>query len=202
MLTADGHFAGTGRLLVVRSKPRSLHCPCGRIESSAQGKCFQRPTHFTDGAGRLCRLSVRYFVQRLLKVEPIVEPTSIGRISPLDPGNIIHHAMDTFLRAEKACGSLPGLVSRDGPHTTTGRLRVGLWLGERTPVEIAVDGGSVHFVGRIDKIDRAGGTVPATDIKCGGRSHGLACARSRWSRSAGRAASWAGSRYRSTSVKR
>lgn len=49
-----------------------------------------------------------YFVKRLLKVEPVIEPTATGRISPLDLGNIFHYAMDRFLHLEKEAGTLPG----------------------------------------------------------------------------------------------
>jgi ATP-dependent helicase/nuclease subunit B len=49
-----------------------------------------------------------YFVKRLLRVEPVTEPTATGRISPLDLGNIFHYSMDRFLSLEKEAGTLPG----------------------------------------------------------------------------------------------
>lgn len=38
-----------------------------------------------------------YFVQRLLRIEPVELPEQIIKISPLDIGNLVHQAMDEFI---------------------------------------------------------------------------------------------------------
>lgn len=165
-----------------------------------------------------------YFVKRLLRVEPVVEPTATGPISPLDLGNIFHYTMDRFLTGEKHASTLPGagqpwrlehyerLIATAttviAEHEAAGRLgHSTLWgfnqpgvlrdlrsmldddsawraangsepvdselafgFGEHPPVEIAVPGGTVLFVGSADKVDRREGTVYVTDIKSGRRS--------------------------------
>ncbi len=181
-----------------------------------------RPTSPTSLEGyAVCPFA--YFVRRLLRVEPIAEPSGTGPISPLDLGNIFHYSMDRFLCAEKGSGTLPGPGAPWRPehyerllavaeeviaeHELTGRLgHPTLWgflapdvrrnlrrmldddsewragngsepvdselafgFGERPPVEIPVEGGTVRFVGSADKVDRAGGTVHVTDIKTGRR---------------------------------
>ena len=49
-----------------------------------------------------------YFVSKLLRVEPVEEPSAQSAVSALDVGNIFHYAMDRFIRAEKGAGTLPG----------------------------------------------------------------------------------------------
>ncbi|MGH3471239.1 MAG: PD-(D/E)XK nuclease family protein, partial [Nocardioidaceae bacterium] len=47
-----------------------------------------------------------YFVQRMLRVEPLEQPEQVVTISPLDVGNLVHASMDEFV---KSCGTeLPG----------------------------------------------------------------------------------------------
>lgn len=48
-----------------------------------------------------------YFVQSLLRVEPVSEPTKTDDIQPADIGNIFHSSLDRFITAEKRAGTLP-----------------------------------------------------------------------------------------------
>lgn len=54
------------------------------------------------------RCPFAYFVKRLLRVEPVEEPTVNSAIKPIDRGNIFHRAMDRFMQAELEAGRLPG----------------------------------------------------------------------------------------------
>ena len=50
-----------------------------------------------------------YFVEKMLYVEPVMEPSVLSSIRPIDVGNIFHYTMDRFITAEKVAGMLPGL---------------------------------------------------------------------------------------------
>ncbi len=71
---------------------------------------------FADGERRISPTALEsygicpfaYFVKRLLYVEPVEEPSATEQVSPLTVGNVFHYAMDRFITAEKAAGTLPG----------------------------------------------------------------------------------------------
>ena len=68
---------------------------------------------FADGKRRVSPTALEkyaecphaYFVERLLRVEPVEQPEQIIAISPLDIGNLIHETMDDFITDSKE--SLP-----------------------------------------------------------------------------------------------
>lgn len=64
-----------------------------------------------------------YFVQDLLRVEPVEDPEEALRISPLDKGNLVHNALERFILEV-----LDGTLTTPAPHepwsaTHHGRLR-------------------------------------------------------------------------------
>lgn len=48
-----------------------------------------------------------YFVQRLLRVEPIESPEELVEISPMEIGNLIHAALDRFFAGRSSDGTVP-----------------------------------------------------------------------------------------------
>ena len=69
----------------------------------ARGERFISPTALESYA----RCPYAYFIRRLLRVEPVEEPTVNSAIAPIALGNIFHHAFDRFFTAEQQAGSLP-----------------------------------------------------------------------------------------------
>ncbi|WP_324651546.1 PD-(D/E)XK nuclease family protein [Georgenia sp. H159] len=49
-----------------------------------------------------------YFVQRLLRVEPLEEPEEVVTISPMEIGNLIHRSIDELVSEAAEEGTLPG----------------------------------------------------------------------------------------------
>lgn len=48
-----------------------------------------------------------YFVRHLLRVEPVEAPEDLLQISPLDKGNLVHHALEAFLDDAITAGRVP-----------------------------------------------------------------------------------------------
>lgn len=53
-----------------------------------------------------------YFVERLLRVEPIESPEELVEISPLEVGSLIHDALDRFFTEQSQAGAVPGGAQR------------------------------------------------------------------------------------------
>jgi hypothetical protein len=53
-----------------------------------------------------------YFVERLLRVEPIESPEELVEISPLEVGSLIHEALDRFFAEQSQVGAVPGGAQR------------------------------------------------------------------------------------------
>jgi len=49
-----------------------------------------------------------YFVERLLRVEPVESPEELVEISPLEVGSLIHEALDRFFTEQSRAGAVPG----------------------------------------------------------------------------------------------
>ena len=78
-----------------------------------------------------------YFVQDLLRVEPVEDPEEALRISPLDKGNLVHNALERFI-LEVLDGTLT-TPAPDEPWSAThhGRLRE---LGEEIGADFEARG--------------------------------------------------------------
>ena len=63
----------------------------------------------------------RYFIQRLLRVQPLEHPEEIIQISAADKGTLIHESMDQLIKEAEATGSLP---SYGEPWTAHHRTRL------------------------------------------------------------------------------
>ena len=56
----------------------------------------------------------RYFVSKLLRVEPLEHPEEILKISAMEIGNLIHESMDQLIKECEQAGTLPRTANR-GP---------------------------------------------------------------------------------------
>nr|MBA2774609.1 PD-(D/E)XK nuclease family protein [Nocardioidaceae bacterium] len=81
----------------------------------ADGKRLVSPTALERYAG--CPHA--YFVERLLRVQPVEQPEEIIKISPLDIGNLMHETMDEFINDSR--DSLPDFGQ---PWTAEQRVRL------------------------------------------------------------------------------
>ena len=73
----------------------------GELPDHAAGQLIVSPTALESYA--TCPHA--YFVQRLLRVQPLEQPEEVLTISPLDIGNLMHESMDDLVR--ECAGSLP-----------------------------------------------------------------------------------------------
>jgi RecB family exonuclease len=62
-----------------------------------------------------------YFLQRLLRVEPVESPEELVQISPLEIGNVVHETLDRFFKQQSRAGAVPG-----GAEPWTGQQRAEL----------------------------------------------------------------------------
>jgi ATP-dependent helicase/nuclease subunit B len=62
-----------------------------------------------------------YFLNRVLRIEPVESPEELVLISPLEIGNLIHHALDRFFHRQSAAGTVPS-----GAQQWTGEQRADL----------------------------------------------------------------------------
>ncbi|MFK5634042.1 PD-(D/E)XK nuclease family protein [Ornithinimicrobium sp. LYQ103] len=81
-----------------------------------------------------------YFLQRLLKVEPVEAPEEIITISASDLGTLVHEAMDALVTEAAERGELPGYAQ---PWTTDQRARL-LELGEDLGAHYQAEGRTGH----------------------------------------------------------
>jgi RecB family exonuclease len=49
-----------------------------------------------------------YYIERLLRVEPVESPEELVEISPLEVGSLIHEALDRFFTEQSRTGAVPG----------------------------------------------------------------------------------------------
>ena len=76
-----------------------------------------------------------YFLQRLLRVEPVEAPEEIITISAADLGSLVHEAMDGLVAEAAAQGQLPGHGQPWTPAQRARLLELGEELGERYEAE-------------------------------------------------------------------
>lgn len=81
-----------------------------------------------------------YFVQRLLRVEPVEAPEEIITISASDLGSLVHEAMDGLVTEVAERGELPGYGQ---PWTAAQRARL-LELGEQHGARYEAEGRTGH----------------------------------------------------------